>query len=172
MSTEVVCPDCGKYIAPEGSIDASARCRCHDQASEMARSHEEAIARATTAKPKTCYVCGKDLTGRKRLKDHLARYWCYECAKADERSKRRAAQNQCPGCSRMFPPHKLFEYNDEKLCKTCYKQRIEDTTRKIRELGHTAARRRYEYKTITGLLIALGLLAVLAILNFFFGPFF
>ena len=43
-------------------------------------------AAALTSTEKKCYVCGANLAGRVRLKDHLGRYWCKECAAADERA--------------------------------------------------------------------------------------
>lgn len=165
----VVCPDCGKYIAPEGSVDATARCRCAEEA-EAARAFAQAAAPAPKAK--SCYVCGTELTGQRRLKDHLNRYWCLDCARADERAKQKAVDNQCPGCSRMFAPSKLFAYNDEKLCRTCYKQRMEETAKRLRKLGHETAIKRHDLNAIKGLLIALGVMVVLAILNALFGPFF
>ena len=62
--TDVVCPDCGKYIAPKGSIDPGTRCRCGDEADAPASS-------SPLQQVKRCYVCSTDITNRKRLKDHL-----------------------------------------------------------------------------------------------------
>jgi len=30
MATEVVCPDCNKYIAAKGEVDETVRCHCGD----------------------------------------------------------------------------------------------------------------------------------------------
>src|SRR5688572_9707480 len=98
METDVVCPDCGKVIAPEGTVENSLRCRCGEsrapkvspstvsvrpsisvnvplaaERTEHAADEMEADETPTTKKTKNCYICGKDLTGRIRLKDHLGR---------------------------------------------------------------------------------------------------
>lgn len=167
MATEVVCPDCGRYIAPEGAVDSAIRCRCAEQAAAAQRKRS-----VPEGKGKVCYVCNKNLSGRLRLKDHLGRYWCQECAKADERAKKRAAENICPGCSRILPPEKLFEYKGDRYCKACYNLKLEESTKEIRKAGAAVVRRRQDIKAIRGLLIALAGLALLALLNYLFGPFF
>ena len=40
-----------------------------------------------SAKP--CYVCGRDTQGRKRMKDHQGRYFCYECGIIHTEQERR-----------------------------------------------------------------------------------
>ncbi len=159
--TEVVCPDCGKYIAAKGQVEAAMRCRCADEA-------EAASLPSPANQQKTCYVCGNDITHRKRLKDHLGRYWCGECARADERAKRRMAELQCPDCSRMFPPIKLMEYGDEKVCKGCYKVRLDQTQKKLVKMGHAAATKRHEVKHIKWLLAVIIVLVVLATYHQYF----
>jgi hypothetical protein len=80
-TTEITCPDCGKVIAPAGAVADTRRCRCGEE------QKRKAAAPAGPPKPaKSCYVCGADLVGKKRLKDHLGRYWCQSCADADERA--------------------------------------------------------------------------------------
>jgi hypothetical protein len=161
--TDVVCPDCGKYIAPEGAVEANLRCRCAD---------EQAIPSAPAAPPpdtrKRCYVCSTDVTDRRRLKDHLGRYWCEECAKADKRAKQRALENQCPDCSRLFAPSKLFEHGTDKVCKQCYKKRLDEISKRLVHLGHAAATKRHEWKHIKWMLIVLIVLLVLATYHQFF----
>ncbi len=160
--TEVVCPDCGKYIAAQGQVEPLLRCRCADA--------EAAAAAASSPKEqrKTCYVCGNDVTTRKRLKDHLGRYWCGECARADERAKKRMHELQCLDCSRMFPPLRLMEYGDVKVCKSCYKKRLDAAEKKLIKLGHAAATKRHEIKHIKWMLIIVAVLVALATYNQFF----
>src|SRR5687767_8583802 len=86
---------------------------------------------ALTSTEKKCYVCGADLAGRVRLKDHLGRYWCKQCAAADERAKRREEQLRCADCSRVFPAHKLQYFQTDRVCSTCYKAREKELERKI-----------------------------------------
>ena len=159
--TEVICPDCGKYIAPKGSIDPATRCRCADEQSAPASAGSAEVR-------KTCYVCGADITNRKRLKDHLGRYWCGECARADHRATKRAKELQCPDCSRMFPPLKLMEHGDVRVCKTCYKKRLDETQKKLVKMGHAAASKRHEIKHIKWMLIILIVLIALATYHQFF----
>src|SRR5688572_19479194 len=104
METEITCPECGKVIAPPSSkVDRTAHCRCAEEA-----------ARPSVALPQTknCYVRGANLSGRKRLRDHLGRYWCADCARADRRAKKRMKQIKCPDCNRMVPPHKMVLFDD------------------------------------------------------------
>src|SRR4051812_2934084 len=112
METDVVCPDCGKVIAPPGEVDDALRCRCGERGRsrispetvstrpslsvalpEQTKDDTDTLpaetAEAAPKQEKRCYVCGTALEGRTRLKDHLGRYWCKECAAADERVKKR-----------------------------------------------------------------------------------
>jgi hypothetical protein len=159
--TEVVCPDCGKYIAPKGAVESAMRCRC----AEMEAAPSVPVPQDTR---KRCYVCSADVTNRKRLKDHLGRYWCGECARADHRAKRRVKENQCPDCSRMFPPGKLLEHGDDRVCKQCYKKRLDNTTKKLVKMGHAAATKRHEIKHIKLMLFILVVLIALATYHQFF----
>jgi len=164
-ATEVVCPDCGKYIAPKGAVEAPLRCRCGE---EEHASRSTAPSTPGLPQVKRCYVCSADITHRKRLKDHLGRYWCGDCARADHRAKKRARENQCPDCNRMFAPIKLIEHGDDRVCKQCYKKRIDETRQKLVKLGHAAATKRHELKHVKLMLIILIVLIVLATYNQFF----
>ena len=104
METDVVCPDCGKLIAPRGKVDELRRCKCGDALAADKAASEAAQAQAGS---KHCYVCGADLAGRVRLKDNLGRYWCKQCASADKKAKRHEEKGRCADCSRVFPPDKL-----------------------------------------------------------------
>src|SRR6266545_4775007 len=130
-AAEITCPDCGKLIAPEGEVAEIRRCHC----AEEKRRREEAAAAAPAKPEKSCYICGVDLVGKKRLKDHLGRYWCQSCADADERAKKRADELRCPDCGRMFPDHKLIYFQTERVCHTCYKERERALERKIAKHG-------------------------------------
>lgn len=164
--TEIVCPDCGKYIAPEGAVDANLRCRCADE--QAAANPAPAAPAPPVEQVKRCYVCSADLTQRKRLKDHLGRYWCEECAKADKRAKKRALENQCPDCSRVFAPDKLIEHGADRVCKNCYKKRLDELRKKLVHMGHAAATKRHEIKHIKWMLIVLIVLVALATYHQFF----
>src|SRR5690348_4289463 len=114
-ATEITCSECGKVIAPAGTIAESRRCLC----AERPHRNPPAVESALEAKaPKTCYVCGKNLEGRTRLKDKLGRYWCRECSDADERAKKREEELRCPDCGRFFPEHKLVYFQTDRVCQS------------------------------------------------------
>src|SRR5207247_3443825 len=105
-------PGCGKLLAPAGALDETLRCRCAEgrtgrrtsladvplrpsisisipepapTGGDTVDDEIESFADGTaSSKEKTCYVCGKSLIGRVRLKDNLGRYWCKQCASADK----------------------------------------------------------------------------------------
>src|SRR4051812_5822978 len=173
MDTEVVCPDCGKIIAPEGAVENSRRCRCaeNDFAPSASGTSLDPVAGASPDAPppapaveKKCFVCGKDLAGRKRLKDHLGRYWCRECAKADERAKRHEEDLRCPDCGRVFPADKLVYFQVTRVCKTCYREREKQLERKLLKSGINKVQKKQEWTSIKVMAaIALGLLILATI---------
>lgn len=175
MDTEVVCPDCGKIIAPEGAIENNRRCRCAENdfapsASgtsldpvSAAEAADAAVAAAASAPAveKKCFVCGKDLSGRKRLKDHLGRYWCRECARADARAKKREEDLRCPDCGRVFPADRLVYFQVTRVCKSCYREREKALERKLAKSGIEKGQKRAEWTKIKVMaLIAVGLLVL------------
>src|SRR6478672_9387713 len=115
MSTEVVCPDCGKVIAPKGSVEESSRCRCAEKVRTQNLDDEIDSLSSRQQQDKTCYICGASLAGRVRLKDNLGRYWCKQCASADKRAKRHEEKGRCPDCSRVFKPDKLVYFQNVKV---------------------------------------------------------
>ena len=190
METEVTCPDCGKVIAPPGAVDNTLRCRCGEQRGPKV-SVEEVSTRprisvpvppiapkpapamraptaddsdtpSVSARPeKKCYVCGTSLEGRTRLKDHLGRYWCKECAAADERAKKREDELRCPDCGRVFPEHKLQYFQTERVCATCYKAREKELERKILKANLNKVEKTHEWESVKRLAIIVGVLLLL-----------
>jgi hypothetical protein len=67
-------------------------------------------------RPKLCCVCGKDLVGKERLKDHEGKYWCPACAKADVENKQPA---DCPECHQQLTRGDLVAYEGRHVCKPC-----------------------------------------------------
>jgi len=157
MSTEVICPDCGKVIAPRGSVNDSMRCRC----AETAAANVDADSDDISSTEKKCYVCGKSLAGRTRLKDHLGRYWCKECASADERRKRRESELRCGDCGRVFPAKKLTDFQSVRLCATCFKEREKALEKKIVRDNFSKTHLSIELRKLKWLAIAaIGLLLI------------
>jgi len=191
METEVTCPDCGKLIAPEGAVDDVLRCRCADNrvpkssldrvptrprisvpipdpapaASDKDDTDTlDAGAAALTSTEKKCYVCGADLAGRVRLKDHLGRYWCKQCAAADERAKRREEELRCADCSRVFPAHKLQYFQTDRVCSTCYKAREKELEKKIVKATAEKKHKEHEWVQLKWMaIIAVGLILIATI---------
>ena len=189
METDVVCPDCGKVIAPAGAVEDILRCRCGEARGPTLRVEDvpvrpsisvpvpdpsrrsdpgtvdvDSIERSPRATEKTCYICGKSLAGRTRLKDHLGRYWCKECAAADERAKRREAELRCPDCSRVFPEHKLVYFQTTRVCPTCFKAREKALEKKIVKSQIKKIEKTHEWTQLKWLAIIGGGLVVLATL--------
>ena len=189
METDIVCPDCGKVIAPAGAVDDVLRCRCGEQRGPKVRV-EEVSTRPSISVPipdpppkedfdddndsgatealrsteKTCYICGRSLAGRTRFKDHLGRYWCKECAAADERAKRREEELTCPDCSRVFPQHKLVYFQTTRVCPSCFKEREKALEKKILRANINKVEMQHEWTQLKWLAIISGGLIVLATL--------
>jgi hypothetical protein len=167
METEVVCPDCGKVIAPKGKVEELRRCKCGDALREQQESEAATAAALAQGGSKHCYVCGADLAGRVRLKDHLGRYWCKQCASADKKAKRREEKGRCADCSRVFPPDKLQYFQNAKICPTCFKNREKALEQKIKKEHIETRQTTHEWKTILWLAIGAAVLILLGTLNHF-----
>ena len=195
MPGEVTCPDCGKVIAPAGAIDDSLRCRCAESSRrrvsvedvplrpslsvsspEPAPAHSdtvddeiESFADGTAAsREKTCYVCGKSLAGRVRLKDNLGRYWCKQCASADKRAKRHEEKGRCSDCSRVFDPRKLTTLpNNVRVCSTCLKQREKALEKKIVKQGIDSTHKRHEMTKLKWMAVVAAVLILIVLINHF-----
>lgn len=188
METDIVCPECGKVIAPAGSVEDVVRCRCGEQRGPKVRVEEvstrprisvpiptvpqqaqeekddrEASA-ALQSTEKTCYICGRSLAGRTRFKDHLGRYWCKECAAADERAKRREEELTCPDCGRVFPEHKLVYFQTTRVCPSCFKEREKALEKKIVKSNINKVEKQHEWKQLKWLALVSGGLILLATL--------
>lgn len=82
---------------------------------------------------KACCVCGENVAGKPRMKDHTGRYWCYECGMADQQKKHNSTLNgtmvhtapdlACPDCGKMFPQSKLLAHEELQLCEPCVTKR-------------------------------------------------
>ena len=193
METDVVCPDCGKVIAPPGAVDNALRCRCAENkvpkaspdrvptrprisvpipapeattptSASATNGDTDALDDPTplVSREKKCYVCGADLAGRTRLKDHLGRYWCKECAAADERAKKREEELRCADCSRVFPLHKLQYFQTDRVCATCYKVREKELERKILKANAAKTHKAHEWGQLKWMAIIAVALIVIA----------
>lgn len=196
METDVVCPDCGKVIAPPGAVQDAVRCRCAEAAKpktsvdsvptrprisvavpDVAPPPPPPTSQGTEdldspdaiaiSKEKTCYVCSKDLSGRTRLKDHLGRYWCKECAKADARAKKREDELRCADCSRVFPANKLQYFQTARVCATCFKEREKALEKKITKATAQKLHESHEFGRLKWMaIVAVGLIVIAAVFQF------
>jgi hypothetical protein len=191
MDTQVTCPECGRVIAPPGSIDDAARCHCSDERGPSL-SVDDVPTRVNISVPipdvtpaphddlsddfdpapaavheKKCYVCGASLEGRTRLKDHLGRYWCKECAAADKRAKRRENELRCADCGRAFPAPKLQYFQTDRVCSTCFKERERKLEKKILKANLDKVEKTHEWQSVKTLAIIAAILILLGTIGLF-----
>lgn len=124
MSDEVICPECGGVIGgtPDGDVKV---CRCHTadyhpDAKLAAAAEAQAKARQETMPTveKICRMCGKNLSGHRRLKDKHG-YICLACAQ-DEKDAEAAGLVSCGECGRRLKPAGLIDYHGTKICRKCF----------------------------------------------------
>ena len=174
---------CAEKRGPKVSADTvSSRPKISVPVDEIARSRQESessasgsdkddtdaldaeSAAALTSTEKKCYVCGANLAGRVRLKDHLGRYWCKECAAADERAKQREEELRCADCSRVFPLRKLKYFQTDRVCATCYKHREKELEKKIVKATAEKLHKSHEFGKLKWMaIIAVGLIVIATI---------
>jgi len=94
----LLCPDCGGIIGASTTTDAGRPCICFGAptpevpAGELADPFGEGDPNDTAVMPvpddgrKSCCMCGKDVSGTKRMRDERG-YWCYACHKLDKYAK-------------------------------------------------------------------------------------
>jgi DNA-directed RNA polymerase subunit RPC12/RpoP len=162
MIGELLCPDCGGVVGATETTEAGPPCRCFvkdpaDQAKPDETVSDAAPPEVTPAK--VCRVCGKDVTGQKRVRDHLG-YFCYECAKEQE-LKEHQGRVRCQVCGKLVKPESLTPYEGTKMCPACHHERIEAKKMQIKRMGFKGARTREEVRQLKNLLIIAGVLAVI-----------
>ena len=73
---------------------------------------------------KPCHLCGRDTTGRKRMKDHAGRYFCYDCGIIHSQQERRTRGLPCSECRRVLVPEKLYGEGSVRYCERCWAERM------------------------------------------------
>jgi hypothetical protein len=140
MSTELVCPDCGGIIG--GSPDDPGRaCSCWSNKASGASSENrsktsgETVVEKAAAHPQTkiCCQCGKDLAGKKRLRDSRG-YWCYACHKLDQEANKPKGE-KCADCGRVVATSALSDFEGRKICGSCRNDRKEMAVAERRRNG-------------------------------------
>jgi DNA-directed RNA polymerase subunit RPC12/RpoP len=165
MSDELVrCPDCGGIVGATQPSDQGPPCTCFGQPGYRSTADDPASTQVmeSPTRQKVCCMCGKDLKGKKRLKDSLG-YWCPECHKEDQDKKNNKGV-KCPRCKRIVPNEAaLTNVDGKRVCSRCVRE-----NRQLREPGNKKYRavsdKVYREHEKRNLLILLGVLIVLGIL--------
>src|SRR3954471_19904404 len=113
MSQIVRCPDCGGIVGATEPSDEGAPCTCFNQQEFRSADPSGTDVMPAQSPQKICRICGKDLTGKKRLKDRLG-YWCPECAEED---KKRIEEHgtKCEQCGRGVPEKSMTSVDGKML---------------------------------------------------------
>lgn len=121
---------------------------------------------------KQCCNCGKDVTGRKRLKDSEGRYWCPDCGKKDEKQKRvarkreEAVKSVCGMCGKDVAVQNLLNYDNRFICQSCYKEQKELEKKTEARIGRiNNAFKGQDWKRLTPMLVIMGICLLIIILK-------
>lgn len=185
MAVEVICPDCGGVIGGVG-IDAEGRgpCTCFSDERKFPRlpaSRPEVIGDPADAsdpsdtvslsapspgqdlgdnRPKVCIVCGKNVTGHRRVKDSRG-YLCYACAKA-EVAQERAGKIPCAECGRRVKEGGIVVYNGLKICRRCFEDHKQAKRKAIKKVSthHFDAHEKLRLIYLAIIFVVLGLIVL------------
>jgi hypothetical protein len=121
MSLELICPECGGVIGGD-STSPDRACTCFknrsagsaDSGADQQSSSDTFVEKAAV---KVCCQCGKELAGKKRLRDSRG-YWCYACHKADKTANAPKGV-KCADCSRVVNETALTNYEGMRICGPC-----------------------------------------------------
>jgi len=120
MSSQLICPDCGGVIGGTAE-ESGGTCTCWSNKSQT--SGDTVIEKAPAPQAKICCQCGKDLSGKKRLRDSRG-YWCYACHKLDQEATKPKGE-KCADCGRVVPATALGDFEGRKICGACRNDRKE-----------------------------------------------
>lgn len=116
---------------------------------------------------KLCRVCGKDLTGRTRMKDSQG-YICKACSDAEYAAEADAERDamECPECHRKLKPEAFVEYRGSLICKRCRADHLETDKLKVGKVElvkHAEVEKQsvVRWAIVAGVLLLIGLLGML-----------
>jgi len=165
MVSELLCPECGGVVGATETTDAGPPCKCF---STESISTSETVADlpppVETAVAKICRICGKDVTGQKRVKDNTG-YYCVPCAKEEEK-KEHGGRVRCKVCGHLTKEENLEMYEGAKMCHRCRGERLALQKQQIKRLGFKAARTREEWRRILGMVALLVVLLMIMAYGF------
>ena len=191
MAQEIFCPNCGGLIfssdpdamdmqpctcatqaAPKASSSASiATQKAESTSTSEARVGARVSEPAAPVEEKICVKCGKDVNGHRRLKDDDGNYWCYACAKADDKKKRaqtEAARSKCALCGEEVAITNLIAMDGRFVCPRCVREQRELEKKTENRIGRiNSAYKGQDWKRLGPMLGALGVCALIIILRYF-----
>jgi hypothetical protein len=128
MSTDLICPDCGGIIGGN-SEDPGRACTCWSNKPAMnglesgSQSSGDTVIEKAAPQAKICCQCGKELDGKKRLRDSRG-YWCYACHKLDQEANKPKGE-KCADCGRKVAAAALSDFEGRRICGSCRNDRKE-----------------------------------------------
>ncbi|HTL31236.1 MAG TPA: hypothetical protein VL282_18535 [Tepidisphaeraceae bacterium] len=172
MSTSIICPDCGGIVGATERTAEGVPCTCFQSYKvKDAPADTDALAGADPSathlidapklKGKFCCMCGKDVSGKKRLRDSLG-YWCMDCHRADQK-KRKPVGVPCPKCGRIVKPETIIVEEDQKMCSRCYRE-ILDERRPGQKRFRTISFKAYDQQERVRLLVLFGIFFALLLI--------
>src|SRR5580704_6267025 len=147
MANEMICPDCGGVVGASETTDAGPPCTCFTNPAA-----KETTIDFPSPQEKICALCGKDVTGHRRVKDSRG-YICYECAK-DEQRRERGDRVPCPVCGRPVKESALMEYDTIKMCPQCHAEKVAMAKQQLKRIGVAGAYSREEKRRLYMLVAA------------------
>ena len=170
MAEELICPDCGGIIGGTGVDDAGrGPCTCYkesvatqterDDSSDTVSIPSQPAETTSDTAPKLCIVCGKNVSGHRRVKDSRG-YLCYTCAKAEVKEEKKGTV-PCTECGRRMKEAGLVAYKGKMICRTCFEhhREIDFKNRKVatKEIDEYEKRNLY---ILAGVFVVLGLIII------------
>lgn len=175
---ELTCPECGGQIGGSGGNGLKA-CRCFVEKPVKRRpalvddpDPDDMVPLAPTlggagTSGKPCRVCGKDLTGRTRMKDERG-YICKPCSDAEFAAEADAERDamQCPECLRKLKPDAFVEYRGSLICKRCRADHMDTDKLKVGKVelkkhAEVEKQQLLVYAIIAGVLLLIGIVTAL-----------
>jgi hypothetical protein len=170
MSEELICPDCGGVIGGD-STDAGRACTCwvestrgSDVGSTPTTGGDTVVEQAAAPIAKVCCQCGKDLAGKRRLRDSRG-YWCYACHKLDQEANKPKGK-KCTDCGRVVPEAALTDVDGQMICSRCQAARKqEEKERRRLSPVETTAHDELAKKRLLWMFAVVAVLALIIILK-------
>jgi len=141
MGNEMICPDCGGVVGASQTTAAGPPCTCFTNPAAT-----ETAVDIPSPQEKVCALCGKDVTGHRRVKDSRG-YICYECAK-DEQRRERGDRVRCGVCGRLVKESVLMDYHDAKMCPQCHAEKVAMAKQQLKRIGVAGAYSREEKRRL------------------------